>query len=818
MDNIQFPAQQLPASRKTKAWRKSCVDFADNKLHVNYSKIRHSVLHQRINYDLMNGKLHMEDLELLCNPEGLKAKFIPDKIQHYPIINSKLNVLKGEEAKRTFDFRVIVTNPTAVSEIEEEKKQKIFQDIQQMIQDQSQSEEEFNQKLERLNQYYTYDYQDLRELYGNCILNHYNKEYNFSTLFNAGFNDAMIIGEEIYQCDIVGGEPVIERINPLNIRIFRSGSDNKIENADMIIIQDYWSPGRIYDTYYDVLTKKDIEYIENIQQDFGHGPVDSMDNIDERYGFVNANMVSDELADSTMFFDPLGEHTDAAINDLLPVDRNGNIRVIRVYWKSRRKIKKIKFYTEQGDEDFTFMPESYTPNEINGEEEASFWINEAWEGTKIGQEVYVNIRPRVVQYNTLSNPSRCHFGIIGSIYNINDDKPFSMVDMMKPYSYLYDIIHDRLNKMMARNWGKMTRMDLSKVPAGWNIDKWLYYAKTMGLFIEDSFREGVVGASLGKLSGAMNSNTQGVIDADFGNNIQQYINLLEYIKQEMSDVAGISKQREGQISNRETVGGVERATLQSSHITEWLFVTHEDLKKRVLEAFLETAKVAIRGRSKKFRYILPDGAVQTLNIDGDIFCECDYGLVVDNSNNIQDLNQKLESLAQAALQNQTLSFSTIMKLFMTASLAEKQRMVQNEENRVKEEQQQQQQQQMQLQQQAQEQQLQLTKDEQDFKDRINQRDNDTRVLTAEINSQAEMAILQIKNKLTEAEMEQKKDEDIEEPADDIEKQKLMESIRQFDEKLKLENRKALLEEQKLQLDKDKAQMNNNIKLKQLNKQ
>jgi hypothetical protein len=70
----------------------------------------------------MNGKLHMEDLELLCNPEGLKAKFIPDKIQHYPIINSKLNVLKGEEAKRTFDFRVIVTNPTAVSEIEEEKK------------------------------------------------------------------------------------------------------------------------------------------------------------------------------------------------------------------------------------------------------------------------------------------------------------------------------------------------------------------------------------------------------------------------------------------------------------------------------------------------------------------------------------------------------------------------------------------------------------------------------------------------------------------------------------------------------------------------
>jgi len=64
---------------------------------------------------------------------------------------------------------------------------------------------------------------------------------------------------------------------------------------------------------------------------------------------------------------------------------NGNIRVIRVYWKSRKKIKKIKFYDPQtGEEDFTFMPESYIPNEMKGEEEKVFWINEAWEGTKIG--------------------------------------------------------------------------------------------------------------------------------------------------------------------------------------------------------------------------------------------------------------------------------------------------------------------------------------------------------------------------------------------------------------------------------------------------
>jgi hypothetical protein len=95
-----------------------------------------------------------------------------------------------------------------------------------------------------------------------------------------------------------------------------------------------------------------------------------MDNIDERYGFINTHMLSDVISDSSVFFDPLGEYTDSIGYDLLPFDAFGNIRVMRVYWKSRRKIKKIKFYDPvTGDEDFTFVSEKYTANEDKGEEE-----------------------------------------------------------------------------------------------------------------------------------------------------------------------------------------------------------------------------------------------------------------------------------------------------------------------------------------------------------------------------------------------------------------------------------------------------------------
>lgn len=116
-------------AKKTKSWRLQCVNFADSKLHFNYSLVRHSLVHQKINYDLVAGKLHMDDLALLYNPQGIKAGFIPDKIQHYPIMNSKLDLLRGEESRRVFDYRVIVTNPNAISEIENNKKQQMFQSL-----------------------------------------------------------------------------------------------------------------------------------------------------------------------------------------------------------------------------------------------------------------------------------------------------------------------------------------------------------------------------------------------------------------------------------------------------------------------------------------------------------------------------------------------------------------------------------------------------------------------------------------------------------------------------------------------------------------
>lgn len=784
-----FPRQALSFKQKGNKWGKECVDFADAKgSYMHMSHVRKSVLHKKINYDLFRMKLHTEDIAYVLNPNKLKASFIPDDLQHYPTINAKLEVLRGEAQDRPFEWHLVVTNPNAVSEIENQKKEAVLQSLQSLIENQSVSDEDYQKRLSEQNDYFQYQYQDMREVSGNELLKHYVKELDLKSKFDTeGIMDAMIVGEEHYSVDIVGGEPYVERIDPIELRIFRSGNSNRTEDADLIVWETYRSIGWVYDNYHDVLLPKDCKYLENLVSG-SSGDSSDEDLWNENGAFMDPQ-VGNEMVNNPHFFSALlGDY--GYTSSLLPYDSEGNVRVLRVYWKSRRKIKKIKRYDFQtGEEEFHFYPENYVPNKVLGEEEEIFWINEAWEGTKIGTDVYVNIRPRPIQYNSMSNPSRCHFGIIGQMYNIGHHHSPSMVDILKPYAYLYDATMDKLYKLLESNLGKLTVFDTASVPDTWKVEKWLHFAKVNHLAVKNSFNEGKKGAATGKIFGAMNTNSTGVIDASVGNEVQFNIQLLEWIDTQMGKACGISPQREGQVSNRETVGGVERATLQSSHITEHIFAQHDNLKKRVLECVIETARVALKGGKKKFEYITSTGAQRIMEIDGDAFAECDYGLVVDSSQGTQLLIQKLDALAQAGLQNQMFNFSTMMKLYSSDSIQEKIRMLEAAERRAQEMREQAQQQQAQLQQQqieAEERQKELELQQRDMQ---NQRDNDTRILVAQIQAQANIdSSVARASGYTENPVSSITDKD---------RAELQQRIREADEKNKLEREKLQVEREKI---------------------
>lgn len=665
----KMPRQKLPFKQKGKQWRTDCVDHADKYSFYNNERVRQTIQNRVINLNLYNGVISPQDMFNTLNPQQIEAEFITKIIPHKPIMTPKIDVLIGEEIDRPFDWFFTVTNPDAISKKEEEKSALIKERYISILQ-RGLSEQEAQQELEKYAKYLKYNYQDSRERMVNHLIRHYYEELNFENKFSLGIKDAFIMAEEMYQCDIVSGEPTFEKLNPIKVHTVRSGNSSKIEDSDLIVIEDHWSPGKIIDIFYDELKASDIDVITEYSTSTGQSKYTT----DDENHLLLRDEHSEVLNDYLGIAEVNGHQFSSSF-----IDSSGNVRILRVYWRSQKKVFKLKFYDEYGEVDYKYVSEEYIPNEDLGEELTTYWVNEWWEGTKIGKDIYIRMRPKPVQYNRLSNPSVCGPGIVGEVYNTNQGRAVSLVDKMKNYQYLYDVIWDRLNTAIAKNLGKILLLDISIIPAGWEPEKWIAQATKLGIGVMDGFKEGNAGAAQGKLAGQMNGTNTRAIDLETGNYIQQHINLLEFIKTEMGEIAGISKQREGNISNRETVGGIERGVTQSSHITEWWYMKHEDLKKRCLSAFLETAKIALKDNKKKLQSITDDMSMQIIDIDGNEINEADYGLVVTTSSNIKKVRSTLETLAQAFLQNGG-SYSAVIDILTSQSLADIRKKIENAED------------------------------------------------------------------------------------------------------------------------------------------
>lgn len=664
-----FPFQKRATGAKKKQFVVDCIEASINLAYNSDSGLVQTKRTMSTNYNLRADILDERDVEQAVNPWGIKGATFPAKMQNYPIANPKIDLLIGEEFKRRFDWRVSVVNPDAISEKEEQQRNTIEGLIMQAIEAENYDEQQLEQEIQKQAKWNKYETQDLRERRATQYLQYLWKEQDLQIKFNRGFEDALVAGQEIYNVDIVGGEPVVRKVDPLALTIIRTGESYHVEDAD-IIIEDTYQPIRwVIDNYYDYLKPEEIDAIEKgvvmrsknsdmIHYDTWRPPVNPIGTV----GDVSGEQGKDW--DYAMF-DPDNYSTKnvAAWND------NGEVRVVKCVWASMRKVGEKSWYDEEGELQKELVDENYKANEELGEKIEWFWINEWWEGTRIAENIYVKWGPRPIQFRRMGNKSSGGSGYVGTIYNTNVSQSRSLMDRMKPYQYLYNVFMYRTELAFAKSKGKISVLDTSRIPDNWEMDKWMYYAEILGWAVEDPFKEGNKGAATGKIAGQLNQNSK-VLDLEMGSYIQQHVMMLDFIKRELGEIAGVTAQREGQISNRETVGGVERAVTQSSHITEKWFMMHDNTKLRVLETLLETAKYAWRNKNhEKLQFISDEMSSIITEIDGQQFNEADYGIMISNSSTDQELIGTMKQLAQAGIQNDKLNFSGLMDIYLSESMS-----------------------------------------------------------------------------------------------------------------------------------------------------
>lgn len=645
MRNInQFPLQRLPMSKKTQDWKEACVDYiaGHSQGSSRDGNNRSRKEEMQTYYDLYNSIYSEKDLKYVTNPFKQQDGF-PAMAQDYNIIKPKIDLLLGEETKRPFNFRVVHTSDIATSEIQDKAKQMIIDYIQATIMSKLGPEEQarYQEALqsgeimtpEQIQKYLSKDYKDIAEITAYHSLNYLKNKLNITHEFFKGWKDALIGGEEIYYVGIVNGEPCLQRINPIYFDYDSDTSDLEfIHEAQWCCYEMIMSLTEVYDRLYDKMSEKQLNELLDMMDDRSKGGV------------------TPEVRKTSLDYPHIKTHSINGFSSN-PFEEADNIHVWHCCWKSLKKIGFVNIINPE-----TGMPEEYqvdetykeTGNELDVEWK---WIIEVWEGYRIGQDLYVGIQPVEYQHISADNPNAQRLPYTGVIYNNTNSRPRSLVSMMKPLQYMYIVLWYRLELAMARDKGKVVNMDITQIPKSMNIDvaKWMHYLSALGVNFINPYEEGwdIPGREGGKPS---QFNQISALDLTMANTIDQYINLMDKIESMLSEISGVSKQREGSISSNELVGNVERSVVQSAHITEPWFWVHNQVKKECLTMLLDTAKHAWKDNKTSIQYVLDDATRAFLTLSDDFFYE-DMDIFVEDTTKNQQQIEALKNLMQPAMQN-----------------------------------------------------------------------------------------------------------------------------------------------------------------------
>jgi len=668
-----FPAQKKLEAEKNKEWFIDCVKTGVSlsqwgNATTRSSNVRPTRKNKLINYNLRSDKIDPAEIERVTNPYKLDNMDFPSMYKNYPLINPAMNLLCGEERRRIFTPTVSVINSDALTHKVSLIKERFNDTAMQLISQESFDEEAAKKRIIEFDKWRKYTYKDIRERMGSQVLNYLYQVNDLKEEFSRGFEDLLIAAEEIYVIEIIGGEPILRKGNPLNFYTMRSGNSWKLEDSDIIVEDTYMPIGRVLDRYHDHLSDKQVNYIESYHSTQINGNSGLFEN-----QLLNTFGPSSIIPENEMPY----ANSDVYSNYNGSFDPEGNVRVTRVVWRGMRKIKIITKYDDFGNIIKEIMPEQYKPNKELGETVKEEWITEWYEGTRIGSEEFIKLQPCDIQIRHSDNPSICNPGIVGTIFNINSNTGRSLFDEARDLQYLYNFYMYNLELLFTKYKGKIAKMPLHLIPDGWTIDKWLYYAEYLGWAVVDAFNESQKASFRGKPAGLMNE-TSPVIDLEMGNLIQNYIQMLEFVERRLNDLTGVTPQRKGAIDNRETLGGVERSVNQSSYVTEKWYDIHDNTRKRALRALLEAAKIAWSGQSFSKEFVLDDGTKQVIEFDYDKFKESSYGVDITSSSNDLQALSAMRQLGDRFLQSGG-SLGIIADLYRTKSVTDMQRKIETYE-------------------------------------------------------------------------------------------------------------------------------------------
>ena len=671
-NNTIMPEQKVKISAKNKEWFKKSAEAGLFIALEAKNSIRPSNEEMTRNYRIYDGLSNPKDLIKKFDSLGIINSTYNPTFSMYSSIRNQINLLVGEFIERGEEYNIACLDTDSINSKIEQKTNKAMETITEIINTKDIDEDEIKRRLEDLK--FT-NYRSKEELAANKALDYYKAYNSIDYLKTDALLDLLIAGWFCFAVDNVNGTLKIRRTNLVRTFPVKNGRSNDIRDSELIAEIRYLNKAAIIDEFGDELTSKEVEKI--LKEDWTGGSL------------MGSNMSGAENARKGLVFNnesDLDYFTNGSNNDCHSIiDDDYNTRVARVVWAGYRLVYKRKSYDKSANPIYDYVSEFYVAKEEEGEVLTPIWVKEWHEATIIGSDIITKARIKDEQYRSKTNPFECYSGYVGRFASVSDNKAKSLIDLVFPLLYNRDMTFARIEDIMAKNIGKVIELDISKKPKDWTIKKWLFWIKTHGVKVVDSFNEGDKGMAMGKLAGNYNTGTR-PIDMDISSQISNLLQWIQYLDTEINRVTGITEQRMGAIGSRDAVANVESSRVSSSLVTELWFNIFERGVIDLYEIIVEASKENI-GKDIKLQAVLDDYSYSILENNVD-YKYSEIGIFPIKSRKFARLRQVIEQIAMNAVPNGQMTQSQLFSLFRSSSIfdmMDKQEKLERENTRKAEE-------------------------------------------------------------------------------------------------------------------------------------
>lgn len=564
-------------------------------------------------YNYYNGYRDAEQYRYLEENFGIGN---PTSIEFTPLIRKHVDALLGEYLGTPLLPKVSCKDKETITKITRDKELAITREVftylkkhlnnqilkflgGQEITDKA-VEEQINKLIEDIDNNFTSDYEIAAQNVVEYIIQ--SRDINLLTKLKNLLLDLLVAGMTFYQVHATRerNNLEIEALDPRNVFVDRNPDSVYVKDSYRVVVRKWLTKQQILNKYGDRLDESSINELEEMFEGY----------YDSSYIYVRSMSNQATSAPITDGLEAGKEVVPGFPTDYYETYNYKLIPVFEVEW-------------------------------IDVDREGDDFIENRYEGVKIGESIYIltGKSPDVVR--TKDNPTKCGLSVNGIFFVNRSNEPYSLVLACSHLQDKYDLLTFFRDNVIANSGTSGDWIDFSMLPMALGDDlterlqKFVAYKKT-GIAPIDTSQEGR----------AFNNNTSfaGFDDSLKADTIQAFELALERIENTCSSITGVFRERLNGIETKDAVSNVKVGIQNSYTITKGYYQQMDTLAEDILIDALNVAKKVWKKKPLTGTLILGDKLQKVFTALPEHFTLTDYDIHVTASSRIMEEMKNMQQL------------------------------------------------------------------------------------------------------------------------------------------------------------------------------